>query len=57
MDESKKVSVHLRRLFAHANSVLAARPELEEADLTLTGADLVQRMKAIGTKFNLAGVF
>ena len=56
MVETRKVSVHLRQLFAHAHAILQARPELEEADRTLTGADLVQRMKAIGAKFNLAGV-
>ncbi len=51
----RKVSTHLQQLFIHANSILQARPELEEAERMLEGTALLEAMKKIGTKYNIAG--
>lgn len=44
----------LHRLKAHATSVLKAMPELEEADRTLTGVELVEAIEDIGKRYGLS---
>lgn len=50
------VAQELAKLERHATAVLAAMPELKEADETLKGVEKLEAIKAIGTKYGLDGL-